>query len=151
MLDVRVKPDGRYGFCSPGSIRRVEVSTEIPENVLTELMLSSAATLIADDHGRYVAANRAACRLLGYSQDELLKMDVWDLTPGDHQLDGLILWQQFISRGADAGVYWLKRKDGSIVEVAYKARANVAPGLHISSLVPHDSMNQPFERSRFRR
>ena len=30
------------------------------------------AVFVADEHGRYVAVNRAACQLLGYTREELL-------------------------------------------------------------------------------
>ena len=109
---------------------------------------SPEAALVADDHGRYVAVNDAACRLLGYSRDELLGMNVWDLTPKPHELDGLVLWKEFIEVGVQAGVYWLLRRNASLVEVSYRAKANVEPGRHVSLLVPHDSVNTPFESPR---
>jgi PAS domain S-box-containing protein len=124
---------------------------EITEGSIALALASPDATLVANDEGRYVAANDAACRLLGYTREELHKLSVWDLTPDPHGVEGLILWKEFIEVGAQAGVYWLKRKDGSLVEVAYQARASVAPGQHVSRLVPHDSLNEPFERSRFPR
>lgn len=125
------------------------MSAAIPESSDASALRSPDATLVADDQGRYVAVNDAACLLLGYSREEVLQLSVWDLTPDPHQVEGLILWKEFIEIGAQAGVYWLARKDGSLVEVAYQARANVTPGRHVSRLVPHDSLNKPFERSRF--
>jgi PAS domain S-box-containing protein len=127
------------------------MSAEILESTDASALESPDATLVADDRGRYVAANESACRLLGYSREELLQLSVWDLTPDPHEVEGLILWKEFIEVGVQAGVYWLARKDGSLVEVAYQARANVTPGRHVSRLVPHDSLNKPFERSRFPR
>ena len=127
------------------------MSGEITESSIASALASPDATLVADDQGRYVAANDAACRLLGYTREELLRLSVWDLTPDPHEVEGLILWKDFIELGVQAGVYWLARKDGSMVEVAYQARANVAPRRHVSRLVPHDSLNEPFERSRFPR
>lgn len=112
-------------------------------------LASAEPTLVADDLGHYVAVNDAACELLGYTREELVASSVWDLTPGANQIDGLLLWQDFISHGFQAGVYWLARKDGSLVEVAYQATANVAPGRHVARLNRHDSINAPFERSRF--
>ncbi len=127
------------------------LSEEIHENSINSALASPEATLVADDQGRYVAANEAAGRLLGYTREELLQLSVWDLTPDPHEVEGLILWKEFIEVGVQAGVYWLARKDGSLVEVAYQARANVAPGRHVSRLVPHDSLSEPFEPSRFPR
>jgi PAS domain S-box-containing protein len=127
------------------------MSREIDETSIASALASPDATLVANDEGRYLAANDTACRLLGYSREELVQLSVWDLTPDPHEVEGLILWKEFIEVGAQAGVYWLKRKDGSPIEVAYQARANVAPSRHVSRLVPHDSLNEPFERSRFPR
>jgi PAS domain S-box-containing protein len=127
------------------------MSGEIHESSINSALASPEATLVADDEGRYVAANEAACRLLGYTREELLQLSVWDLTPDPHEVEGLILWKEFIEIGAQAGGYWLKRKDGSPIEVAYQAQASIAPGRHVSRLVPHDSLNEPFERSRFPR
>jgi len=89
------------------------MSGEITESSIASALASPDATLVADDQGRYVAANDAACRLLGYTREELLQLSVWDLTPDPHEVEGLILWKEFIEIGAQAGVYWLKRKDGS--------------------------------------
>ena len=99
------------------------MSGEITERSVASALASSDATMVADDEGRYVAVNDAACRLLGYSRQELLALSVWDLTPDPHEVEGLILWKEFIEVGAQAGVYWLARKDGTLVEVAYQARA----------------------------
>ncbi len=61
-------------------------------------------------------------------------MSGWELTPGAHEVDALLLWQEFIRLGFNAGLFPLTRKDGSVVEVRYKAIANVSPGRHLSRL-----------------
>jgi PAS domain S-box-containing protein len=109
------------------------------------------ADLIADDRGRYVDCNELACELLGYSREELLKLSVWDLTPEGNEVDGLVLWQDFIHAGAQAGIYWLVRKDGSLVEVEYRAVANATPGGHLSRLTPIDTGRPPFPLSKLPR
>jgi PAS domain S-box-containing protein len=110
-----------------------------------------AAELVADDQGRYVDCNDAACELLGYSRDELLKLSVWDLTPEGNEVDGLLLWQEFIRIGAQAGIYWLVRKDGSLVEVEYRAVARATPRGHLSRLTPIDTGRSPFPASKLPR
>ena len=92
------------------------------------------AKLMADDRGRYIDVDPAACELLGYTREELLQMSVWDLTPRASMVDGLVLWQQFIRIGFQAGVYTLTRKDGTLVEVEYRAVAKVEPGKHATWL-----------------
>lgn len=94
------------------------------------------AELVADDQGRYVECNDAATQLVGFSREELLRMSVWDLTPGADQIQSLLLWQEFIRQGFGAGLYRLTTKDGREVEVTYKAVANVTPGRHRSRLEP---------------
>ena len=46
------------------------------------------------------------------------------------------LWQDFIAHGVQRGEYELRRKDGTTLRVRYWAYASVAPGVHISLLVP---------------
>jgi hypothetical protein len=62
-----------------------------------------------------------------------------------------VLWQDFIHAGAQAGIYWLVRKDGSLVEVEYRAVANATPGGHLSRLTPIDTGRTPFPASRLPR
>jgi PAS domain S-box-containing protein len=94
------------------------------------------AALAADNTGRYVAANREAVALTGFSRDDLLRMTVKELTPAMRQDTAAALWERFISSGTQAGDYVLLRKDGSAVGVHYAAYASVAPGVHISILTP---------------
>ena len=70
------------------------------------------AQLIADDRGRYVDCNQAACDLLGYDRAELLELSVWDLTPESNDVDGLTLWQDFIDLGVHACACLLQRLRG---------------------------------------
>ena len=46
------------------------------------------AELVADDRGRYIDCNAAACELVGYGREEILRMSVWDLTPQANNIDG---------------------------------------------------------------
>ena len=96
--------------------------------------MADRAKLVADDFGTYVDADEAASELLGYSRTELIGMTIWDLTPGAQVTDGLALWQQFVKRGHDAGLFRLRKKNGEEIDVAYEALANVEPGRHVSYL-----------------
>jgi len=97
-----------------------------------------AAALVADNSQRYVAGNAAAVDLTGYSQVELGGLSVIDLTPMPNTDDGRRLWETFIGQGGQRGEYELATKDGPPVRVRYWAFASVAPGLHVSLLVPVD-------------
>jgi PAS domain S-box-containing protein len=92
------------------------------------------ALLIANNSGRYVDVNDDATRLTGFSRRELLQMSVWDLTPTPAAAEGRRLWRQFLHEGEMAGDYRLCRKDGRQVRAAFRAWANVLPGVHVSAL-----------------
>ena len=94
------------------------------------------AALAADNSSRYIAANAHAEELTGYSVAELAKMTVADLTPVGNTDDGTSLWEEFISSGEQRGQYDLRRRDGSFVRVQYWAYASIAPGVHLSLLIP---------------
>ena len=96
--------------------------------------------LVADDQGNYVEVSDAALRVLGYEREELLRMSVWDLTPASGELDGLLLWQDFIRSGNQEGEYVLRTKRGRVVRFHYHARANVEPGRHESVLTPLEAV-----------
>lgn len=92
------------------------------------------AILIADDTGRYVDANPAACALLGYSHAELLRLSVWELTPASVREQAETLWREFGASGQQSGKFVLQRQDGALVEVEHRAVADFLPGLHLSIL-----------------
>ena len=92
------------------------------------------AILLADDQARYVDANHAACTLLGYDREELLRRGVFDITPMPNGEAGRAAWAAFVRDGQQSGEYALNRKDGTTAVVEYRAVANVQPGLHLSVL-----------------
>lgn len=117
--------------------RRIAQQPEAPagEVVLRQLVAPLPfCALAANDAGRYVAANRAASKLTGYSDPELRRLSVWDLTPPDHKRDFELLWRAFLRLKEQTGDYLLVTKDGRTVSTAYAARAHVLPGLHLSLL-----------------
>ncbi len=92
------------------------------------------AVLVADDHGRYVLANAHATRLTGYSDRELRRLFVWDLTPGPAKRDFEVLWRVFIQQGEQRGRYTLVTKTGRTITTDYAARSNLLARLHVSVL-----------------
>lgn len=93
---------------------------------------SSDGILLADNQGRYIDANPAACRLLGYTREELLQCNHWQLTPNADWNSAKENWQQFLARGLQSGEYQVQRKDGTITEIEFNAVANIEPGVHLS-------------------
>jgi PAS domain S-box-containing protein len=88
-------------------------------DVLAAALLGDAAdhaelaVVIYDDEGRYLAVNRHACELLGYSREELMQHDVADFTDGG--IDRSVL----LRPERREGVRIVTRKDGTRVTVAF--------------------------------
>lgn len=91
--------------------------------------------LLADDSRRYVAANAAACDLIGRSSAELEQMRVDDLTPYEHRADVPRMWHSFLREGSQTGRYQLVVADGRRLDIEFSATANVLPGCHLSIFV----------------
>ncbi len=86
------------------------------------------AVLVADEHGRYVAVNRAACVLLGYTREELLALRLTDIA----RYDGAPAeWAEMELQGSHTGVSTVTCKDGSTIDFAYVAGATVVAGIPV--------------------
>jgi len=92
------------------------------------------ALLIANNSGRYIDVNDHATGLTGFSRTQLLRMSIWDLTPGASVAAGRRMWAEFLQAGQMTGTYLLCRRDGSQIRVDFRAWANVLPGVHVSAL-----------------
>ena len=86
------------------------------------------AVLVADEHGRYVAVNQAACRLLGYSREELLTMRATDVARYD---EAPAEWAEMELNGTLTGVSTVTCKDGSTVDFTYVAGATMVAGMPV--------------------
>ena len=128
-----------------------DVLRQRAEIVLAQVASVSAAVLIANDHARYIDANAAASSLTGYTRAELLRMNLWDLTPQRSAQIGQKLWRAFLGRGRMRGSYQLCCKDGSIVTARYVAVANVLPGIHVSAMATPGLTRAPTPGARKRR
>jgi PAS domain S-box-containing protein len=106
----------------------------VSEPLIQTSLLGEAAehapfsVLVADEEGRYVAANVAACLMLGYTRDELLELAMTDVAryeeaPGEYE--------ELIDTGTKLGVSELTRKDGTTVRFSYVAGATVVAGMSV--------------------
>jgi PAS domain S-box-containing protein len=86
------------------------------------------AVFVADENGKYVAVNQAACSLLGYTREELLALRVADVARYSEAGEE---WSDMRRAGARAGTSTLTRKDGSTVEFGYTAGATVVAGMPV--------------------
>lgn len=106
-------------------------------NALRELIARvPSAVLIADGSGRYAAVNDLACELTGYSEAELLRMSLPDLTGSIDPRAADVLWQAFIDQGEQRGEFTIRIQDGRTVVVHYHAVTEILSGLHASFLKP---------------
>lgn len=90
------------------------------------------AMVLADDEGRYVDVNSAACTLFGRTYDELLTLSTADvsLEPDPERR----AWKAFLDAGSGSRDTTIIRKDGTHRETEGTAKANVLPGRHLSIL-----------------
>jgi anti-anti-sigma factor len=78
---------------------------------------------LADADGRYIEANPAACELLGYTREQLLKLNVRDLAHPDDG-DRLAALIERMGAGDPVTEVWrLRRSDGGYVPVELSMRA----------------------------
>ena len=86
-----------------------------------ELVEDSAdGILISGSDGRYVEANPAMCRMLGYSREELLTMHAGDLTADDDPVGNVGMRKRLAEPAGEAGILTERRyrhRDGTSVPV----------------------------------
>lgn len=73
--------------------------------------------IVMDLKGDHISVNPAICKLLGYSEDELLKMGVRDIAASKD----LQHYKKLIERGISRGDVQVLKKDGSLVSVEIHA------------------------------
>ncbi|MEB3212332.1 MAG: PAS domain S-box protein [Leptolyngbyaceae bacterium] len=88
------------------------------------------AILIADDDGRYIDANPAACELLGMPHADVLQHSVADFA--DPAMDAAEVWRQFLEQGRMSGEFRLYLPDGQVKDAEFNAIAHFIPGQHLS-------------------
>lgn len=101
------------------------------------------AILVADDDAVYVHANPAACILFGVPYEQLIGSRVYGFKPDDTHELVRSQWQAFLEQGDQSGIFDIHRPDGSVQRAAFRAKANVLPGLHVSFLTPIATLEVP--------
>lgn len=99
------------------------------QRYLAALDTSSFAVFVLDDAARFINANPASSKLLGYSREEILQLTLRDLlVPGEASIEEF--WEALLKENLSEGVATFRHKDGHHVQIEYRARANALPGLH---------------------
>jgi PAS domain S-box-containing protein len=76
---------------------------------------------LTDAEGRYVDVNEAACRLTGFSREELLALSVNDLAAPPRREESLGAFAALKTEGHASAEVWLRRRGGGTVPVALDA------------------------------
>ena len=75
---------------------------------------------VADPQGDYLDVNPAGCALVGYSRDEMLGMNIRDLTPAGLEIDHEVQFEHNKQSDLVDGEITLRRKDGSLVDATLR-------------------------------
>lgn len=107
-------------------------SPEIQAELISEALNSaSVGFLVWDEDRRYLAANAAACEILGTTLDELLGQGV-----GAHTVEGLEGIDAALASGFSSGRAVVQRLDGrEAVEVFYATFTTKAAGMPFMATV----------------
>jgi PAS domain S-box-containing protein len=104
-----------------------------PPDAVQETLLGEAlehapvGALVLDEYGRYLAANRMACRLVGHTREELLQMSPWDLAVDPATVP--LALKEMANGRLEHGVTTLRRSDGLLLDVEFRVGATRSGGL----------------------
>src|SRR5882724_1190482 len=102
--------------------------------------------LIANDKGRYVAANAVASDLFGMKRKSIVGRFVEDFADPKRKHEVQANWRRFLKQGYQRGLFRIYRPDGSSRYVDYIARAHILPNQNLCILQDLTERNQA-ERS----
>ena len=107
---------------SSPSLARPEIQAELISEALAS---ASVGFLVWDDHRRYIAANAAACEILGTTLEELLGREV-----GEQTVEGSEAVDAALATGFASGTARVQRLDGrGPVEVFYATFTTKTAGM----------------------
>jgi PAS domain S-box-containing protein len=114
------------------------------QNAVQETLLGEAlehgpvGAIVLDERGIFLAANRVACRLTGYSREELLNKRPADLAVDPSVVPARL--EQMAAGRLEHGLTKVRRKDGGVIDVEYRVGATRSGGLphYLVSFWPHD-------------
>jgi len=110
------------------SLARPEIQAEL---IAEALGSASVGFLVWDEHRRYVAANAAACDILGTTLGELLGRQV-----GAHTIEGLDSVDEALATGFASGRAVVQRSDGrGSIEVFYATFTTTTAGMPFMATV----------------
>ena len=96
------------------------------------------AAFVFEEDEHYVAVNEAACALTGYTREELLALPLRELSAQPERT--LRNLQRVASGTRESGKAKLRRKDGSVIDVSYRATRTTIDAL---PTLPAPSVHDP--------
>ena len=110
------------------SLARPEIQAELISEALAS---ASVGFLVWDESRRYIAANAAACEILGTTLDQLLGQEV-----GGQTVEGLAAVEEALASGFSSGTATVQRFDGrGTVEVFYATFTTKTAGMPFMATV----------------
>ncbi|MGH3084038.1 MAG: PAS domain S-box protein [Gaiellaceae bacterium] len=117
----------------PSLLTPTEVDA-VQETLLGEaLEHAPIGAIVLDETGRYLAANRAACRLTGCTREELLELGPSDFAAEPEKVPAKL--EEMASGRLMHGSTQMRRRDGSLIPVEYRVGATRSGGLPYFVLV----------------
>lgn len=82
---------------------------------------------IIDLHGRFLEVSDSLCQMLGYNEDELLQMDLWQVVPGSTPES---MCQRLAATGEDGETFESvnRTKSGELIDIEVSARRLILDG-----------------------
>ena len=129
--ELALESDRDHGTSGRALLGSVLVADELERDLGPEILSAASQHLlavdveedrrlvfVADEQMQYVAVNRRACELLGYSREELLALRVREIAvvPSAEADFG-----EMVAAGARVGVTHIRAKDGRLFELSYSA------------------------------
>jgi PAS domain S-box-containing protein len=100
----------------------------VQETLLGEaLEHAPIGAIVLDETGRYLAANRMACRLTGYAREELLDAGPRALAAEPKRVPAAL--EQMANGGLEHGTASMRCRDGSLIDIVYRVGATRSGGL----------------------
>jgi PAS domain-containing protein len=113
---------------SSPSLARPEIQAEL---IAEALRSASVGFLVWDEDRRYIAANAAACEILGTTLEQLLGHRV-----GEHTVEGLSAVDEALATGFASGTAVVRRFDGrGTVDVFYATFTTKTAGMPFMATV----------------
>ena len=114
------------------------------------LRKTGSAMLLADDSRSIVDANDPACEMVGLERDQLIGKRIEDFSAPELREAAPQMFEAFLAAGSQAGPFALVRPDGTTVDCNYSASANIAPGVHLSIMVPVAQVDEELDAAEYR-